>query len=215
MRIDNDFAVPLPVDDAWTTLLDVGRIAACMPGAELDSVDGDVFSGRVKVKVGPVSLTYKGQAEITGRDAASHVAVLVARGRDARGNGTAGATVTMRLTGDGDRTRVHLLTELDVTGRPAQLGRGVMTEVSNRIINQFADELAAKLATERTTAIPATEHTTAVPAAAAGVDGTKPAAVPEHGIPARPAREINVLSLAGRSLAARLWQRIVRLFGHR
>ncbi|WP_186403708.1 SRPBCC family protein [[Actinomadura] parvosata] len=206
MRIDNDFAVPLPVDDAWTTLLDVGRIAACMPGAELDSVDGDVFSGRVKVKVGPVSLTYKGQAEITGRDAASHVAVLVARGRDARGNGTAGATVTMRLTGDGDRTRVHLLTELDVTGRPAQLGRGVMTEVSNRIINQFADELAAKLAAERTTA---------TPAASAGVDRTKPAAAPEHGTPARPAREINVLSLAGRSLAARLWQRIVRLFGHR
>jgi carbon monoxide dehydrogenase subunit G len=235
MRIDNSFTVPLPVDDAWKTLLDVGQIAECMPGAVLDSIDGDVFTGRVKVKVGPVSLTYKGQAEITGKDAASHVAVLVARGRDARGNGTAGANVTMQLAGDGDRTRVQLLTELDVTGRPAQMGRGVMTEVSNRLIGQFAEALAAKLAAERVapgpgpaTPSPAPATAPSAPSApgtpstsartatgqssgrapADGLNGARHAAPRSQG---RPAQEINILSLAGRSALSRLWQALVRL----
>ncbi|KAB8189130.1 carbon monoxide dehydrogenase [Nonomuraea phyllanthi] len=215
MHIENSFTVPLTLDQAWITLLDIRRVAECMPGAVLDSADGDIFAGRVKVKVGPVSLTYKGQAEITQRDEAKHVAMLVAKGRDARGNGTAGANVTMRLADDGGRTRVDLLTELDITGRPAQMGRGVMTEVSNRLINQFADALAGKLAAEQTAGATVAPNPDALSAPA-----SEPAAsVPRHAAPMRTtppspaAAEINVLSLAGRSIVRRMWTGFVRLLG--
>src|SRR4051812_43228149 len=115
MQIENTFTVPVPINEAWAVLLDVERVAPCMPGATLDSVDGDTFSGRVKAKVGPVNLTYKGRAEFTSRDAASHTATLKARGKDSRGQGTAAASVTMQLVDQGDTTRVDLLTELDIT----------------------------------------------------------------------------------------------------
>ncbi|MEO3797365.1 SRPBCC family protein [Nonomuraea sp. B10E15] len=221
MHIENSFTVPLTVDQAWSTLLDLSQVAECMPGAVLDSSEGDVFAGRVKVKVGPVSLTYKGQAEITQRDEASHVAVLVAKGRDARGNGTAGANVTMRLADDGGHTRVDLLTELDITGRPAQMGRGVMTEVSNRLINQFAESLAGKLAAERATGA-ATPPTQGAPAGStsdltSGNASGPAAAAPRHAASARPATrppaEINVLSLAGRSALHRMWEGFTRILG--
>lgn len=130
-------------------LLDVERVAPCMPGATLDSVDGDEFSGRVKAKVGPVSLSYKGRARIESADDESYTAVIAARGKDAHGNGTAAATVTMHLTDDAGAARVDLLTELDITGRPAQLGRGVMSDVANAIIGQFATALARQLAATR------------------------------------------------------------------
>src|SRR4051812_3548738 len=116
-----------------------------MPGAALDSVDGDDFTGRVKVKLGPINLTYQGKASFVGKAEAAHRAVTDARGKDQRGNGTAAATVTATLAAEGSITRVDVLTDLNITGRPAQFGRGVMTDVGNKLLGQFADKLAAQL----------------------------------------------------------------------
>ena len=145
MQLENSFTVPVPVDEAWRVLLDIERIAPCMPGAALDTVDGDDFTGRVKVKLGPINLTYQGKASFIEKDEAAHKAVIDARGKDQRGNGTAAAVVTANLKAEGDITRVHVLTDLNITGRPAQFGRGVMTDVGNKLLGQFADKLAAQL----------------------------------------------------------------------
>src|SRR4051812_26264350 len=117
-----------------------------MPGAALDSVDGDDFTGRVKVKLGPINLTYAGKASFVEKDEAAHRAVIDAKGKDQRGNGTAAAVITATLNAEGSSTRVNVLTDLNITGRPAQFGRGVMTDVGNKLLGQFADKLAAQLA---------------------------------------------------------------------
>jgi carbon monoxide dehydrogenase subunit G len=145
VQLENSFTVPVPVDEAWRVLLDIERIAPCMPGAALDSVTGDDFTGRVKVKLGPINLTYQGKASFIEKDEAAHRAVIDARGKDQRGNGTAAATITAKLQGEGSTTRVDVLTDLNITGRPAQFGRGVMTDVGNKLLGQFADKLAAQL----------------------------------------------------------------------
>ena len=146
MQLENSFTVPVPVDEAWRVLLDIERIAPCMPGAVLDSVEGDAFTGRVKVKLGPINLTYQGKASFVEKDADAHRAVIDGRGKDQRGNGTAAALITAQLKAEGDTTRVDVLTDLNITGRPAQFGRGVMTDVGNKLLGQFADKLAAQLA---------------------------------------------------------------------
>ena len=145
MQLENSFSVPLPVDEAWRVLLDIERIAPCMPGAALDSVSGDDFTGRVKVKLGPINLTYQGKASFVEKDEAAHRAVIDARGKDQRGNGTAAAVITATLVPEGAVTRVDVVTDLNITGRPAQFGRGVMTDVGNKLLGQFADKLAAQL----------------------------------------------------------------------
>ncbi|WP_448626427.1 SRPBCC family protein [Geodermatophilus sp. URMC 64] len=145
MQLENSFTVPVPIDEAWRVLLDIERIAPCMPGAALDSVTGDDFTGRVKVKLGPINLTYQGKASFVEKDEAAHKAVIDARGKDQRGNGTAAAVITANLKPEGDVTRVDVLTDLNITGRPAQFGRGVMTDVGNKLLGQFADKLAAQL----------------------------------------------------------------------
>ena len=117
-----------------------------MPGATLDTVDGDEFTGSVKVRLGPIGLTYKGKARFVEKDEAAHRAVIDAQGKDARGNGTASATVTARLHQEDEGTRVEVNTDLAITGKPAQFGRGVMVDVGNKLIGQFADCLAGKLA---------------------------------------------------------------------
>ncbi|WP_134322224.1 SRPBCC family protein [Cumulibacter soli] len=146
MELEHSFTIPVPVEKAWPVLLDVEQIAPCMPGASVDNVDGDDFTGSVKVKLGPINLTYKGQASFVEKDEANHRAVIDARGRDARGNGTAAAKVTATLSGQGDSTEVKVVTDLNITGKPAQFGRGVMVDVGNKLIGQFADCLASKLA---------------------------------------------------------------------
>jgi carbon monoxide dehydrogenase subunit G len=146
VQLENSFTVPVPVDDAWRVLLDIERIAPCMPGAALDSVEGDAFTGRVKVKLGPINLTYAGKASFVEKDEAAHRAVIDAKGKDQRGNGTAAAVITATLNAEGSATRVNVLTDLNITGRPAQFGRGVMTDVGNKLLGQFADKLAAQLA---------------------------------------------------------------------
>ncbi|MQA93532.1 MAG: carbon monoxide dehydrogenase [Streptosporangiales bacterium] len=148
-QLENEFTVPVPVERAWPVLLDVERIAPCMPGAALDSVDGDEFTGRIKVKVGPITVTYKGEARFTEKDEDKRVVVIDASGKEARGAGTASATVKAVLVGEGDSTRVRVDTTLNVTGRVAQFGRGVMADVSAKLIDRFAANLADLLSEDQ------------------------------------------------------------------
>jgi uncharacterized protein len=145
VKLENTFTVPVAVDTAWQVLLDVPRIAPCMPGATLTGQDGDSFTGKVKVKLGPISLTYGGTATITSRDDAAHVAVIEAAGKETRGSGTAKAMITARLHEQDGSTEVAVETDLTITGKPAQFGRGVLAEVSGKLITQFADCLAAEI----------------------------------------------------------------------
>jgi carbon monoxide dehydrogenase subunit G len=148
IELDHSFTVPVPPDQAWDVLLDVETIAPCMPGATVDEVDGDVVNGRIKVKVGPVSLTYKGTAKFTERNPETRVVVVEAAGKETRGAGTASATVRASLAPEasGSGTEVTMHTTMNVTGRPAQFGRGVMVEVGGKLVEQFAANLAKLIA---------------------------------------------------------------------
>jgi uncharacterized protein len=148
MELEHSFTVPVPEDRAWEVLLDVERVAPCMPGASLDSVDGDEIKGRIKVKVGPIAMTYAGTARFTERDKDAHVITLEASGKETRGAGTASAKVRSMLEGQDGQTHVIVHTTLNVTGRPAQFGRGVMAEVGGKLIGIFASNLADMLAAE-------------------------------------------------------------------
>src|SRR5258708_24941024 len=148
MELEHWFTVPVPEERAWEVLMDVERVAPCMPGASLDSVDGDVISGRIKVKVGPIAMTYAGTARFTERDPDAHVITLEASGKETRGAGTASAKVRSILESQNGHTHVVVHTTLSVTGRPAQFGRGVMAEVGGKLIGVFAANLADMLAAE-------------------------------------------------------------------
>ena len=145
MELEHSFTIPVPPEQAWGVLLDVEKVAPCMPGATVDSVDGDAIKGRIKVKVGPVALTYAGTARFTDKDEQARKVVLEASGKETRGSGTAAATITSTLSDEAGQTRVVVHTTMTVTGRPAQFGRGVMAEVSGRVIEKFATNLAAQL----------------------------------------------------------------------
>jgi carbon monoxide dehydrogenase subunit G len=155
MELEHSFSVPVPLERAWDVLLDVERVAPCMPGASLDSVNGDEIAGRIKVKVGPISMTYAGTAKFTERNREAGVVTLDASGKETRGAGTASASVRSELTAEGDQTHVTVHTSLNVTGKPAQFGRGVMVEVGGKLIGIFADNLAAMLAAEPAAPAPA------------------------------------------------------------
>ena len=146
MELEHSFTIPVTPERAWQVLLDVEKVAPCMPGATVDSVEGDEVTGRVKVKVGPVALTYSGKARFTERDEQAKSIKLEASGKETRGAGTASATVHSWLADEGGQTRVTVRTSMNVTGRPAQFGRGVMADVGGRIIEKFATNLAAQLA---------------------------------------------------------------------
>jgi carbon monoxide dehydrogenase subunit G len=152
MELENSFTVPADVDTAWQTLLDVQAIAPCMPGATLDSVNGDEFSGKVKVKLGPVSMVYGGEAKFLSTDEATHTAVIEGTGKESRGTGTAQANVTVALTAEGaTSTRVDVSTDLMITGKAAQFGKGVMQDVAGRLVGQFASNLEGVIASRSTT----------------------------------------------------------------
>ena len=141
MELTNDFTVNVPIEEAWSVLTDVVRIAPAMPGARLDAVEGGEYRGVVKVKVGPVTAEYRGVATFLERDPGAHRAVLRAQGREARGQGNATATVTATLAPEGTGTHVSVVTDLAITGRVAQFGRGVLADVSNKLLGQFVASL--------------------------------------------------------------------------
>lgn len=189
MDLEHDFVVAVPIDTAWAALEDLPSIAPCFPGAEITDFDGEAFTGSCRVKLGPVSLQYQGSGRFVERDAGSHRAVVEIRGKERRGNGTAAATITTTLAARDDATTaVSLATDLSVTGRPAQFGRGMMQGVGDRLLSDFASCLEQTLGAARTsTAEPAApsdppESTTAERAAA------KPAAAEPAPAQDQPAR---------------------------
>ena len=145
MELNNEFRVGVPPSQAWVVLTDVERIAPCMPGAQLQEVEGDEYRGIVKVKVGPITAQYKGKATFLEQDEAAGRAVLRAEGRDTRGQGNANATITATLTPDGEGTKVVVATDLTITGKVAQFGRGVLADVSAKLLGQFVDCLEANV----------------------------------------------------------------------
>lgn len=145
MKLEHSFTVPADLDTVWQAVLDPERVAPCMPGATLTQVDGDAFTGSVKVKLGPISLLYKGSGEFLSKDETTRTVVIKASGKDARGNGTAAATVTVTLTAAGESTTGAVATDLSITGKPAQFGRGLVSEVGGKILDSFATCLATKL----------------------------------------------------------------------
>ena len=145
MQLENEFSVPAPVSEVWKTLLDVERIAPCMPGATVERVDGDEVAGRVRVKVGPVTASYAGTARFVTKDEAAHRFVLEGSGRETRGTGTASATVEVSMSEQDADTRVRVVTSLEVTGKQAQFGRGVMADIAAKLTDQFAACLAERV----------------------------------------------------------------------
>lgn len=214
MDLEHTFTVPVGIDDAWRVLLDIEQIAPCMPGAALDSVEGDDFTGTVKVKLGPIALTYKGKASFVEKDATAHRAVIDARGRDARGNGTANAKITARLTEAGSTTTVSVVTVLDITGKPAQFGRGVMADVGNKLIGQFADNLAAQLSSgEGADAAAGPSPTPGVHANGTGDTAAQPSPSAAARRPTPNVEPINLVESAGPAVAKRLAPLVAVLVG--
>jgi uncharacterized protein len=189
MRLEHTFTVPVPVDDAWQVLLDLPRVAPCLPGATLTGVEGDAFTGTVKVKVGPIGLTYSGKGRFVERHEAPHRVVIEASGKDIRSAGTASATVTAMLVPEGDTTRAEVVTDLTVTGRPAQFGRGLISEVGAKLIGQFADCLADTLTGPATAVVPAGPEPLPRAEVASAPPAATPATKPPPGAVAAPAEE--------------------------
>ncbi|WP_103337447.1 SRPBCC family protein [Amycolatopsis sp. CA-126428] len=174
MRLDHEFTVPAPIGEVWQAVVDPERVAPCMPGATLTKVEGDKFSGTVKVKLGPISLLYKGNGEFLEKDEAARKVTIKASGKDSRGAGTAAATVTLTLTETDGGTHGTVATDLAITGKPAQFGRGLISEVGGKILDTFAGCLSGKLgpakeaAAEKPAAAPAAAAPAAAGSAAAG-----------------------------------------------
>lgn len=141
MRLENEFEVNAPIEEVWQVLEDVPRVARCMPGAELTSSDGNQHEGTVKARLGPMRVTYQGQATVTELDASAHRAAMTAEGRETRGQGRAKADVSLSAEEHDGRTKVTIATELDITGRVAQFGRGLLEDVSTQLIDEFAAQL--------------------------------------------------------------------------
>ena len=176
MLLNNEFVVEVPAETAWSLLTDLERVASCLPGAVLDGRDGDAYVGGVTIKVGPISASFRGTARFVEQDDAAHSAVIAAAGKDPKGQAAANATIRARLEPEGPgRTRVVVDTELDISGRMAQFGRGAIADVSARLMRQFADNLGALIAQEPTSSsgvpVPVPGHvpTTAAPAPVAAV----------------------------------------------
>jgi len=189
----DEFVVPLPIEQAFSMLTDLARVAPCLPGAQLDEVEGEEYRGRVRVKVGPITVDYRGTARLVERDEEAHVAVLEASGREARGAGNATAHVRAALHEAGPAlTRVTLETSLEVSGRVAQLGRGVLADVSTRMLHQFAENLEADLAAAGPAEPPGGEED-ATDGRSAETEVRAAPAAPRAAVEAEPVRAFSVL----------------------
>ncbi len=171
MELVNDFRVPVSAAEAWKVLTDVERVAPCIPGAQLLSVNGDDFTGAVKVKVGPITVSYQGEATFQEKDEAAQRVVIRANGKETRGSGTASAVVTAQLKDEGaGGTAVAITTDLTISGKAAQFGRGVLADVSSHLIDQFAKNMEADLLGGSSTDAPAAETASAAAEPAAPQD---------------------------------------------
>jgi carbon monoxide dehydrogenase subunit G len=218
MKITNDFTVNTPIDRAWALLTDLEGIAPCMPGAQLTGVDGDVYRGKVKVKVGPVISEFAGTAQFTEKDDKAYRAVIDAKGRDARSAGNAAALVVAQLNPDGEKTLVSVDTDLKISGKLAQFGAGMIKEVSGKLLAQFVANLETKLAAQSlseaaespTAATPEPAATIAPAATAPETAAVEPSPISpftaaDSVVPAEEEPEaLDLLSLAGGSIYKRL-----------
>jgi carbon monoxide dehydrogenase subunit G len=191
VELRHRFTVPAGAAETWATFDDVEQVAGCFPGATVTDVDGDEFKGSCKVKLGPIALVYNGSGRFVEKDQAGGRMVLEAKGKDKRGNGTASATVTASFAEAAGTTEVEVVTDLSITGKPAQFGRGVIQDVSDKLLGQFVDCLESRLSEPPTEPIPATpgEPVAAPPAAAA--PGEEPGQAP---------RQVDVLDLGATAL---------------
>ena len=207
MELTHEFTVPAHVDRAWEVLTDVEQIAPCMPGATLTEVDGETYHGMVKVKVGPITVEYKGTAAFAEKDEAARRVVLKAAGRDARGQGNASATVTALMTPNGDSTTVSISTELSISGKVAQFGRGVMHDVSAKLLDQFLSNIEADLLA------PPGGGATAAAEGAAGAEGAAPPGPARPPAPRPAAGEpVRLVGMTMSSVFKRIGQAIARFF---
>jgi carbon monoxide dehydrogenase subunit G len=199
LTLENEFVVEAGLETTWETLLDLPRVAQCLPSASIEPADDDgSYRGRMTVKLGPVSLTYQGTAVLTEVDEAGRVAAFSVKGKEVRGQGTASATVRNSLTAEGDSTRVRVQTELSVTGRPAQFGRGIMQDVAGKILADFASRLSLEIAT------PAAPETAAAPIAGPGEPQRSEAGVEPGGPPRTPDDVLDLSGAVGAVLAERI-----------
>jgi carbon monoxide dehydrogenase subunit G len=146
MKINNEFTVSVPIQEAWDIMLDLERVAPCLPGAAIQGSEDDKYQGTMKVKIGPITANYKGTVEVEEADEENRRAVFEATGRDARGQGTASATIVSTLQEEGDQTKVRVETDMKLTGRAAQFGRGIAQDVATKMLGQFADCLEREIA---------------------------------------------------------------------
>ncbi len=206
MNLTNDFRVALPPARAWAVLTDLERIAPCMPGAQLQEVEGDEYRGIVKIKVGPITAQYKGQATFVSRDEAGGVAVLRAEGRETRGQGNASAEITATLVPDGDGTAVSLATDLTITGKVAQFGRGVLADVSAKLLDQFVESLERTVLADEAAApdAPSAPAEVAAPDAPAAAAPATPSAPAVRRIDAPEPQPVDLLGTAGSPVAKRV-----------
>jgi len=222
MKLDNEFTVGVPVSQAWDVLTDLELIAPCMPGAVLTGVDDGVYTGKVKVKVGPISAEYSGTAQFTEKDEASHRAVINARGRDSRGNGNATAVISAQLRADGDKTAVTVTTDLTLAGRIAQFGSGMIKEVSAKLLRPFVTSLEAKLGGHVPAAVDTVDQAAAGPvdakavappgsAVGTGAGATNAAAPLAHAPADGESAPIDLMSVAGSAIYKRLVPAVVGL----
>jgi len=207
MQLENEFRVEASVDRVWQVLTDLERIAPCMPGAQLQEVEGDEHRGIVKVKVGPITAQYKGVARIVDRDREGGRLVLRAEGRETRGQGNASALITARLAADGDATAVAISTDLTVTGKVAQFGRGVLADVRAKLVTQFVECLEADvLAGEEPAPAPAPA---AAPAASVPANGDGAQVRRIESVPPPP---VDLMGAAGAPVAKRVAPVVALLF---
>ena len=175
MDLNHEFIVAVPVADAWRILTDLERIAPCLPGAQLQEVEGDIYRGVVKIKVGPIQAQFKGQASFLEQDHVAHKAVLKGEGRDTGGKGNASALITAEMNAvDANSTAVKVTTDLSITGKVAQFGRGAMADISDKLLGQFVDNLNTMiLAGDATTSAPAAASCALLPPGAAHKSATR------------------------------------------
>jgi len=202
VELTHDFQVSVPIEQAWAVLTDLERIAPCMPGAQLLEIEGDEYRGVVKVKVGPITAQYRGTAKFVDLDASSHKAVLRAEGRDTRGQGAASATVTATLEESESGTAVHIQTDLDISGKVAQFGRGVLGEVSEKILDQFVSQLEANVLSG---GAPAPDVADGAPSASGSSGTTNASTQPSRRVIDSPAAApVDLLDAAGGSVFKRI-----------